>query len=78
MVAERIRKSINDSYFSVSDSQPPVHITVSIGVATSPYDSSGINELIEFADKALYFSKETGKNKVSVWSEIPAGAVSDS
>lgn len=76
-VAERIRKSIYDGYFSVSENQPPVHVTVSIGVATSPYDATDINELIEMADKALYYSKETGKNRVSVWSELPAGAVID-
>lgn len=75
MVAERIRKAIHDNYFSISDSQQPVHVTVSIGVATSPYDAADANELIELADKALYYSKETGKNKVSVWSEIPAGVV---
>lgn len=77
MVAERIRKAIHDSYFDVSGNQPPIHVTVSIGVATSPYDATDTNELIELADKALYYSKETGKNKVSVWSEIPAGAVAD-
>jgi diguanylate cyclase (GGDEF)-like protein len=75
MVAERIRKSIYDSYFTVSEDQPPVHVTVSIGVATGPKDAADTNELIEVADRALYYSKETGKNKVSVWSEIPVGAV---
>ena len=77
MVAERICKAIHDSYFEVACNQPPVHVTVSIGVATSPYDATDTNELIELADKALYHSKETGKNKVSVWSEIPVGAIAD-
>lgn len=78
MVAQRIRQAIHDSYFSVSDDHPPVHITVSIGVAVSPNDADDINELIELADKALYYSKKTGKNKVSVWSELPVGAVTGS
>lgn len=71
LVAERIRLAIRNKSFSVSEELSPVHVTVSIGIATCPQDSADINELIEFADKALYYSKETGKNKVSMWSEVP-------
>ncbi len=77
VVAERILHAVRDTYFSVSDDHPPVHITVSIGVATCPQDAENINDLIEMADKALYYSKETGKNKVSVWSEVPVNALVD-
>jgi PleD family two-component response regulator len=44
-------------------------------VATCPQDAQDINEIIELADRALYFSKESGKNKVSLWSEIPVSAL---
>ncbi|WP_418791033.1 diguanylate cyclase [Phosphitispora sp. TUW77] len=77
VVAERILNAIRDNYFSVSDDHPPVHVTVSIGVATCPQDAETTNDLIELADKALYYSKETGKNKISVWSEVPIGALVD-
>ena len=77
LVADRICQAIHDNYFSISEDQPPVHVTASIGVATCPVDSTEVNEIIELADKALYYSKETGKNKVSVWSEMPAGAKED-
>lgn len=40
-----------------------VRITVSIGIALSRQDSS-LDELIGFADKALYDAKETGRNKM--------------
>ena len=77
IVAERIRSAVQETYFPVSNEQPPVHVTVSIGLATCPQDANEINELIEMADKALYYSKETGKNKVSVWSEVPVKAMAD-
>ncbi|PKM82415.1 MAG: hypothetical protein CVU89_05270 [Firmicutes bacterium HGW-Firmicutes-14] len=75
LVAERMRRAVQDAFFPVSDEQPPVHVTVSIGVATCPQDAQDINEIIELADRALYFSKESGKNKVSLWSEIPVSAL---
>ncbi len=77
VVAERILHAVHDTYFSVSEDHPPVHITVSIGVATCPQDAESTNDLIELADKALYYSKETGKNKISVWSEVPVNALVD-
>lgn len=40
--------------------------TVSIGVAKIPKDTHSIEQLIEFADKALYISKKD-KNKVTVY-----------
>ncbi|MBP2661673.1 MAG: diguanylate cyclase with integral rane sensor, partial [Firmicutes bacterium] len=43
--------------------------TVSIGIAAYPKNGDSIDELLAFADKALYMSKET-RNKVT---EYPAG-----
>ncbi len=75
VVAERIRLAVQDAVIPVSEDRPPVHITVSLGIANCPQDAADSNEIIELADKALYYSKETGKNKVSVWSELPVGAM---
>ncbi len=77
LVAERIRRAVQDTSFPVTEDQPPVHVTVSVGIATCPQDASDVNELVEYADKALYYSKETGKNKVSVWSEIPVKTIAE-
>lgn len=77
LVAERIRRSIQDSPFSVSEGVPQVHVTISVGISTCPQDAKDVNEIIEFADKALYYSKETGRNRVSAWSEIPIAAVAN-
>lgn len=42
-------------------------VTVSFGLASYPDDSSDINDLIEKADKALYHSKYTGRNKTTAY-----------
>ncbi|KTD53610.1 regulatory protein (GGDEF domain) [Legionella santicrucis] len=45
-------------------------ITISIGIAVYPIHGRAPTELIESADKALYFAKANGRNKVVLYSEI--------
>jgi diguanylate cyclase (GGDEF)-like protein len=42
-----------------------IAITASIGVAAYPYDASGASELLEAADAAMYYSKRSGRDRVS-------------
>jgi len=49
-----------------------IKITVSIGVAHYPSDAMTRDELVEKADKALYYAKENGRNKI-----VPAATMSD-
>jgi two-component system cell cycle response regulator len=63
--AERIRKEIENYRFRINGKEK--HITVSIGVASFPDDGSEREKLIEAADKALYFSKRSGRNKVCTY-----------
>jgi len=58
-IAERLR-------LSVAEGNPPVKVTISIGVAEYPVDSSTANGIILAADKALYMAKNHGKNKVEI------------
>ncbi len=57
IIAERFRQKIAQ--------QTKPRFTISIGVASFPGDGLTFKELLESADKALYISKEKGKNKVS-------------
>lgn len=70
LLAERLRKMIEEFKW------PHQNITVSIGTATifpktsqaiSPDD---INNFIIMADRALYFSKRSGKNKVTHFNDL--------
>ncbi len=60
-MAERLRTAIMKQRFS-SDGRD-IAVTVSIGIATSPYDARTKEELIARADAALYHAKETGRNR---------------
>ena len=64
-MAERIRRRIEDTVFTINDEQ--FRCTISIGVATAPdKEINSPEDLLEKADHALYESKRSGRNKVSV------------
>lgn len=65
ILAENIRKLIASHPFAYREKQPLGFLSISGGVATFPYDGESIKELIEHADKALYESKQSGKNRVT-------------
>jgi len=62
-VAERIRQAIDAESMDTSEGMIPV--SISLGVAsTSAVDARSVEELIRFADEALYRAKEGGRNRV--------------
>ena len=65
-VAERIRVATREFVFLSEES--PMHLTVSAGVATFPSHGgiSGVDALVDAADRALYRAKERGKDQVVV------------
>lgn len=60
--AERLRSAVAFQEFMIYDEIAKA--TISAGVSVFPDDSEKMNELIEFADKALYQAKAGGRNKV--------------
>jgi diguanylate cyclase (GGDEF)-like protein len=73
IAAERIRESIEEYTFSVvrpGHTKMTHHITVSIGIASFPDDSSDPIELVEMADSALYRAKREGRNRVAAYRDI--------
>jgi len=78
-IAEKVSRSLIDSIdknaFKGKDGQD-LHLTLSIGVAFYPEDSQDLDELINLADKALYLSKQKGKNRTSYAKEVTLEAVS--
>ncbi len=63
-VADRIRQDVASLEFIGGDGVPPVHKTVSVGVAAFPTDATSQGKLVEAADKAMYAAKRAGKNAV--------------
>jgi diguanylate cyclase (GGDEF)-like protein len=65
-ILERIKEKIENKSKKIFDYE----ITTSIGVCSSKYiKDKDHKKIISFADKALYESKNTGKNKITVYEE---------
>lgn len=62
LVADRLRRRVAASLFSVTGLSHPLGITVSIGLASFPDDALTKRTLVERADQALYQAKRSGKN----------------
>lgn len=69
VIAENIRKNIENEYFYGQESQPNGNLTVSIGVSVFPDKSADDVELIKSADDALYRAK-LFKNRVERYSSV--------
>ena len=68
-IAEHFRKKIENLIFTELERS----VTISLGIATFPEHGKTISELIEIADQALYHSKNTGRNKTTVWNSAIIG-----
>lgn len=68
IIAERLRRNIEKIRVTTNDNKE-VEVTVSIGISQFPKHAADSVDLIDKADKALYHSKENGKNLVSIYSE---------
>lgn len=66
--AERIRSAIEDFDLRIDGKRVP--LTVSLGVACYPDQTKSKPELIQKADYALYFSKQNGRNKATLYNPI--------
>ena len=82
VVAERIRKEVEEHEFYGSDEKPVVHKTISIGLALFPSDDkgggTGKEDVVKKADEALYRAKGEGRNKVCVYAGSPDESPGDS
>lgn len=68
IVAERIRRDVaNYPFSSIVPGNPPLHVTISIGVAGFPINASDKDELIQKADCSMYIAKGKGRNKVVLY-----------
>ncbi|NOX88060.1 MAG: diguanylate cyclase [Calditrichaeota bacterium] len=69
VVAERIRETIEKTYFIHEEIQPQGKVTISIGVASMPKNAKSAEELTLKADAALYYAKRHGRNQVKMYSD---------
>jgi len=63
-IAERLRAMVAARAVEVETSAEPIHVTISIGVASFPQHGGTPNELVHQADLAVYRAKLQGRNRV--------------
>lgn len=66
MIAERIQANVSKAEFNMVNKN--IKITLSIGLHNG---NETMTDLLAKADKAMYFSKTHGKNKVTIFTEVP-------
>jgi GGDEF domain-containing protein len=70
-VAEKLRKAVEKHDFhSKAPNLGPGKVTTTIGVSSFPADTDDSFDLLDLADKAMYFGKAQGRNRVCA--EVPS------
>ncbi len=64
-VAEKLRRAVAQTPIAAKPGEPPLHVTLSVGIASYPQDATDVIALLERADEALYEAKRGGRDRVS-------------
>ncbi|MGE0688505.1 MAG: GGDEF domain-containing protein, partial [Dehalococcoidia bacterium] len=70
-LAERIRAGVSETQLHHDTTDV---VTVSVGVCSVPQDCGDFLTAVRLADRAMYYSKRSGRDRVTLWSEIAAMA----
>ncbi|MCM8832766.1 MAG: GGDEF domain-containing protein, partial [Candidatus Omnitrophica bacterium] len=69
IVAERIKKNVQNYKFLSGKVNDDVNITLSIGIACFPEHAKSEEEILSKADNALLLAKNSGKNTIVIYDE---------
>ncbi|MFN7973127.1 MAG: diguanylate cyclase [Acidobacteriota bacterium] len=67
-MATRIRNAVRETVFRADGKT--IKVTISLGIACYPEDAKQKSELIDCADKALYYSKESGRDQWNAYGKV--------
>jgi len=70
LVAQRLRRAVEQAKFFAGSPHATEHLTISIGVGVFDIDAQFKRDLIESADAALYEAKHRGRNQVVLFSDL--------
>lgn len=68
--ALKLQQAVAAQPFPHEHSQPGGRLSISVGISFFPHDSRDGRTLVQFADEALYRSKELGRNRVTRYDEL--------
>lgn len=68
-VGETIKNAISEPYYH---NDLELHVTCSVGVVMFPEENAGVNELLQYADTAMYQVKEQGRNDIQFFNRYMA------
>jgi diguanylate cyclase (GGDEF)-like protein len=78
LAAERLREAVEKQAFPGAETQPQKKITISIGLASYPEHGMTDDEILNHADKSLYFAKESGRNRTIIFNDSIGKELEDS
>ncbi len=64
--AERLREALASQEIALGEGQPPLHLTVSVGLAASGAHGLALDTLLARADDAMYKAKHAGRNRTEM------------
>jgi len=67
LAADRLREIVEIEPFDGRQYQPTGKLTLSLGISSFPEHGEEEEEILNKADKALYFSKSSGRNKTVIY-----------
>ena len=70
-VAERLRRTVEETVFYAPNTGSEIHVTISMGIAVMPENGSDMASLIHEADVALYQAKYRGRNQAISAQDVP-------
>jgi diguanylate cyclase (GGDEF)-like protein len=70
-VANRLRRSVEQSRFFAGSPRIVEYLTISIGIGVFDTDAQFKRDLIQAADAALYQAKSRGRNQVVLYADLP-------
>ena len=71
IIAERMRVALNNAPFEMKDGGH-IPLSISIGIASTSQRPNDLNQLLKFADEAVYLAKDGGRNIVYLYDHMGA------
>lgn len=69
-VIERVKAGFKELDVTGSDFEPCFHLTFSLGVSVFPRPAVNKEELVSQADKALYYAKSMGRDRIDYYNDV--------